>query len=130
VNAPAEFSSTHAFAQTVERLDHRLREAGNTIFATIDQTAAAASAGLALRPTVLVIFGNPAAGTGLMQSVPHMALALPLKAVVWEENGRAHIGYEPLAPRAEHFGASALVAKLEAMDARVAALLAGAAGMG
>jgi len=54
----------------------------------VDQTAAAASAGLALRPTVLVIFGNPAAGTGLMQSVPHMALALPLQVLTLRKDGQ------------------------------------------
>jgi uncharacterized protein (DUF302 family) len=60
-----------------------------TIFARIDQTEAAADAGLALRPTFVLLFGNPRAGTPLMQAAPSIAIDLPLRALVWGESGDA-----------------------------------------
>jgi uncharacterized protein (DUF302 family) len=59
-----------------------------TIFATIDQSTAASQAGLQLRDTVLVIFGNPAAGTLVMQAAQLAALDLPLKVLVWDDGSR------------------------------------------
>jgi uncharacterized protein (DUF302 family) len=56
-----------------------------TVFARIDHTAGAAGVGLSLRPTELLIFGNARAGTPLMQSVPTIAIDLPLRAIVWED---------------------------------------------
>ena len=57
------------------------------MFAVIDQAAEARQAGLALRDTVLVLFGNPAAGTPVMAAAPLSALDLPLKFVVWDDGG-------------------------------------------
>ncbi|MEO8604910.1 MAG: DUF302 domain-containing protein [bacterium] len=56
-----------------------------TIFARIDQQAAARAVGVVMRPMVLVIFGNPKVGTPLMQAYPSLAIDLPLKALVWED---------------------------------------------
>jgi len=62
--------SRYAYADTLARLTNALRESGNTIFASIDQAVAAASVGLTLRPTTLIVFGNPKAGTPFMHAFP------------------------------------------------------------
>jgi Domain of unknown function DUF302 len=62
------------YAETVETLKDSIAKAGNTIFASIDQSAAAASVGLTLRPMTLLAFGNPKAGTPLMDSFPLVGL--------------------------------------------------------
>ena len=87
-------TSTHSVAQTMERLESLLKERGVMIFAHIDFSGDAARAGLSLRPEQLLIFGNPKAGTPLMQSVPAAGLDLPLKALVWEDaEGHTQIAY-------------------------------------
>jgi uncharacterized protein (DUF302 family) len=87
-------SSRHPVAQTMERLESRLRERGVMIFARIDFSGDAARAGLTMRPEQMLIFGNPKAGTPLMQSVPAAGLDLPLKALIWEDaEGHTQIAY-------------------------------------
>jgi uncharacterized protein (DUF302 family) len=81
------FQSKYDFEATVARLKAALAAHGVTLFADIDQSAAAAKAGTSLRPTRLLLFGNPKAGTPVMEANPHAALELPLKAVVWEDAG-------------------------------------------
>jgi uncharacterized protein (DUF302 family) len=64
------------------------------VFALIDHSGEAAKAGLAMRPTKLLIFGNPQGGTPLMQEVPTAAIDLPLKALVWEDvEGQVKLTY-------------------------------------
>ena len=88
-------TSSHGFEETVTRLKAALTTHGLTVFADIDQRAAAAQAGLVLRPTRLLLFGNPASGTPIMQANPHAALELPLKVVVWEDNQQlVHLDYQ------------------------------------
>ena len=87
-------ASAHSVAQTMERLESLLKERGVMIFARIDFSGDAARAGLSLRPEQMLIFGNPKAGTPLMQSAPAAGLDLPLKALVWEDaEGRTQIAY-------------------------------------
>jgi uncharacterized protein (DUF302 family) len=71
--------------ETLNRLDAAIKAQGMTVFARIDHTMAAAEAGLELRPTKLIIFGNARGGTPLMQSVQTVGIDLPLKALVWED---------------------------------------------
>ena len=78
--------SKYDFEETVSRLKAALAARGVTLFADIDQSAAAAEAGTHLRPTRLLLFGNPKAGTPVMEANPHAALELPLRAVVWEDS--------------------------------------------
>ena len=84
--------------ETFERLVNAVQGLGMTVFARIDQAEAAIAAGLALRPTFVLLFGNPMAGTPLMQAVPSIAIDLPLKALVWgEAEGAAQLAYvDPL----------------------------------
>ncbi len=81
--------SAHDFQTTLDRLLNALEAKGVTVFARIDHAAGAASVGLPLRPTTLVIFGNPAAGTPLMQAAQTAGIDLPLKVLVWQDAGGA-----------------------------------------
>lgn len=74
-----------AVDDAAERVARVLQQAGMTIFARIDQQAAARAVGLTMRPMVLLLFGNPKGGTPLMQAHPTLAVDLPLKALVWED---------------------------------------------
>lgn len=76
--------SPHSVADTVARLLALLESKGMTVFAVIDQQAAARQVGLDLRATTLVLFGNPAGGTPVMDAAPVAALDLPLKVLVWD----------------------------------------------
>ena len=78
--------SAHSAAATLQRLEALLRERGVMVFAKIDFSGDAARAGLQLRAEQLLIFGNPRAGTPLMQAAPIAGLDLPLKALVWEDD--------------------------------------------
>ena len=86
--------SRHPMAETRALLEAALNNKGVTVFARIDHAAGAHAAGLQLRPTVLVIFGDARAGTPLMQGDQRAGLDLPLKALVWEDGmGRAFVSY-------------------------------------
>jgi uncharacterized protein (DUF302 family) len=77
--------SAHDFATTLDCLVTTLEAQDVTIFARIDHAAGAASVNRPLRPTTLIIFGNPAAGTALMQDRQTAGIDLPLKALVWQD---------------------------------------------
>ena len=90
VNVP----SSHSVSETVMRLETILAEKGVKIFALIDHSGEAGVAGMTMRPTKLLIFGSPKAGTPLMLASPSIAIDLPLKLLVWEdEQGKAWISY-------------------------------------
>lgn len=78
-------ASPRSVGDTVARLLEILGSKGVKVFAVIDQRAEARAVGLELRETTLIIFGNPAAGTGVMVAAPLAALDLPLKVLVWAE---------------------------------------------
>jgi uncharacterized protein (DUF302 family) len=71
--------------ETVEKLKEILQAKGVTLFALIDHSGEAAKVGLKMRPTKLLIFGNPKAGTPLMITVPSSAIDLPLKILIWQD---------------------------------------------
>jgi uncharacterized protein (DUF302 family) len=80
--------------ETVDRLQSMLQEKGVQIFALIDHSGEAKRAGIEMRPTKLLIFGNPKAGTPLMLAAPSIAIDLPLKLLVWEDvEGQVWISY-------------------------------------
>src|ERR1700723_1029684 len=80
-------ASHHTVDQTVERLKGILSAKGVTLFALIDHSEEAEKAGMKMRPTKLLIFGSPKAGTPLMLAAPSIAIDLPLKLLVWEDDG-------------------------------------------
>jgi uncharacterized protein (DUF302 family) len=89
--------SATSFDSTLARLERTAIARGLTIAAKIDHAAAAQKANLTLRPTTLVIAGNPAAGTPLMQADQTMAVELPLRFLVWQgEDGKARVSYDPI----------------------------------
>jgi uncharacterized protein (DUF302 family) len=108
--------SRYSYSETLAKLTKAMTDAGNTIFATIDQAAAAAGVGLTLRPTTLIVFGNPKGGTPLMDAFPLVGLGLPLKLLVWEENGDVNVAYEPMSEIAARYGVTAMDARIAAMD--------------
>jgi uncharacterized protein (DUF302 family) len=91
---PVTLPSAHSAMQTIERLNALLAQKNVHVFADIDHAAGAESVGLSLRPTRVVIFGNPLAGTPLMQSQQTIGLDLPLRVLVWEdEAGKVWLTY-------------------------------------
>lgn len=89
--------SGHDVGTTLDRLTAALDAKGITIFARIDHAAGAESVGQSLRPTTLVIFGNPAAGTPLMQVAQTAGIDLPLKVLVWRGlDGHTYLTYNDL----------------------------------
>ena len=87
-------NSSRGPKETMDRLVAELQAKGLTIFARIDHAAGAKDAGLPLRPTELVIFGNAKGGTPLMQANQAIGIDLPLKALVWQdEEGKTFLSY-------------------------------------
>jgi uncharacterized protein (DUF302 family) len=109
-------TSRFSYADTIAALAKAIANAGNTIFATIDQAAAAAGVGLTLRPTTLIVFGNPKGGTGLMAAFPLAALDLPLKLLVWQDDDAVKVAYVPASVIAERYGVTGMDALIANMD--------------
>ncbi|WP_211098417.1 DUF302 domain-containing protein [Azospirillum sp. B506] len=104
-----------------------------TVVARIDHAAAASRSGLQLRPTLVLVFGNPAAGTPLMEAVPTLAIDLPLRALVWRsDDGRTWLACNDPAWMADRHGIAGRkdgIGKiLEKMRASLAAAAAEATG--
>src|SRR5215472_15045454 len=79
--------SNHSVDQTVDRLKNILQSKGVTLFALVDHSGEAEKVGMTMKPTKLLIFGSPKAGTPLMLASPSIAIDLPLKILVVEDNG-------------------------------------------
>ena len=77
--------SSHSVEETVEKLMGILQAKGITLFALVDHSGEAAKVGMKMRPTKLVIFGNPKGGTPVMLAAPSSAIDLPLKILIWED---------------------------------------------
>jgi uncharacterized protein (DUF302 family) len=86
--------SHYSVPETLARLQSILKEKGVTVFALVDHSGEAEKAGLKMRPTQLLIFGSPKAGTPLMVAAPRLAIDLPLKALAWQdERGQVWLSY-------------------------------------
>jgi uncharacterized protein (DUF302 family) len=117
--------SPRSVAATVSRLSGILSAKGMKVFAVIDQSEEARQAGLRLRDTTLVIFGNPAAGTPVMDAAPLSALDLPLKVLIWADGSRTNVTYYSPAAIAARYGLSdELAVKLAGIDPLTDALVA------
>ena len=81
----ATIATNHTVSETVDRLEKALEAREIAVFARIDHAAGAASVAMSLRPTELLIFGNPRGGTPLMQSNQTVGIDLPLKMLVWQD---------------------------------------------
>jgi uncharacterized protein (DUF302 family) len=86
--------SNHSVDQTVEKLKGILNAKGVTLFALVDHSGEAEKAEMKMRPTKLLIFGSPKAGTPVMLAAPSIAIDLPLKVLVWEDSsGNVWVSY-------------------------------------
>ena len=91
--------------ETMNRFEDMAKQRGLTVFARIDHAAGAAKVGKTLRPTEVLIFGNPQGGTPLMECAQSVGIDLPLKALVWEDEARqVWIGYNDTAYLAKRHG--------------------------
>jgi uncharacterized protein (DUF302 family) len=106
--------------QTMDRVESAVRAQGLQVFARIDHAAGAAAAGLELRPTELLIFGNARGGTPLMQSAQTAGIDLPLKALAWQDPaGACWISYNDPHWIAARHG----IANLESVGAKLNSVL-------
>jgi uncharacterized protein (DUF302 family) len=93
-NGIASISSNHSVVETVEKLKGILHAKGATLFAVVDHSGEAEKAGMKMRTTKLLIFGNPKGGTPVMLAAPSIAIDLPLKILVWEDaQGKVWLSY-------------------------------------
>ncbi len=98
--------SPHSPKDTMDRLEAQLRQKGLTIFARIDHAAGAARVGQTIRPTEVLIFGNPQGGTPFMLCAQTVGIDLPLKALVWQDaSGQVWLGYNDPSFLAKRHGA-------------------------
>jgi uncharacterized protein (DUF302 family) len=118
--------SPHPVAETVARLSAAIEQRGVTLFAVIDHSGEARAAGLALRETKVVIFGSPKAGTPVMEAAPLAALDLPLKILVWDDDGQTMLAYAPPSELAARYGLDdELAARLAAVEVLADAAIGG-----
>jgi uncharacterized protein (DUF302 family) len=118
-------TSLRSVTETVQSIEDVIAEKGLKLFALIDHSGEAASAGLALRETKVVIFGSPAAGTPVMDAEPLAALDLPLRVLVWADGAQTKVAYTAPAELAARYGLSEeLAARLGGIEAVVEAALA------
>ena len=97
-NGLVDIPSNHSVEETVEKLKRILQAKGITLFALVDHSGEAGKAGMQMRPTRLLIFGNPKAGTPVMLAAPSSAIDLPLKILIWEDaQGKVWVTYNSLA---------------------------------
>jgi uncharacterized protein (DUF302 family) len=116
-------ASPHSAAKTVERFEVTLKEKGIQLFARIDHADGAAKVKLALRPTTLLIFGNPQVGTPLMQSQQTIGIDLPLRVLVWEdEKGKTWLAYNDPVYLAKRHAITGRDESLKGLTAAFAAL--------
>jgi len=104
-NGIVTISSHRSVEETVAKFEEILQAKGVKLFALIDHSGEAEKAGLKMKPTKLLIFGNPKGGTPLMLAAPSSAIDLPLKALIWEDAaGKTWITYNSPAYLQERHG--------------------------
>ena len=125
-NGIIKIKSAHSVSETINRLETVLSKKGMTIFKHVDHSAGAQKAGMQLRPTELLIFGNPKVGTPLMLCSQTAALDLPQKALVYkDENGQVWLVYNDpayMAKRHDIKGCDAAVQKVTNALAKFASI--------
>jgi uncharacterized protein (DUF302 family) len=114
--------SSGDYADTATRLTQAISRRGLTIFARIDHAAGARAAGLDLQPEEVLIFGNPKAGTPLMQVDPRAGYDLPLRMLLWQEGDRVLLGYENPEDLAGRYELARQMPLLEAMKSLLSQL--------
>lgn len=117
--------TAHSPKETIDRLEKIAKDKGMTVFARVDHAAGASKVGKTLRPTVLLIFGNPQGGTPLMECAQTAGIDLPMKAMAWQDrSGQVWVGYndpEWIAKRHEARGCAAASGLKKALSGLVEA---------
>jgi len=114
--------SAHSVRATLDRLETALNEKGVTVIARVDHAAAAQKVGMTLRPTEVLVFGNPKAGTPLMQCAQSIGIDLPQKALAWQdEKGDVWLAYNDQKYLAQRHAAKGCDAPVTAMSDALAA---------
>ena len=119
----ADFESPLAFEETVAALQKTLNSKGITIFATIEHHKAAEAVGESMQPATVLIVGNPKVGTALMQENPRLAIELPLKILIYEEDKTVKIRYEKIAAIAKKNDIKQNFATAEKIDSAMQQLI-------
>ena len=111
--------SNHSVEETIDKLKAILQSKGITLFALIDHSGEAARAGMEMRPTKLLIFGNPKGGTPVMLAAPSSAIDLPLKILIWEDaQGKVWVTYNgPMYLQERHNIPTELLPNLSVIEA-------------
>lgn len=124
--------SNHPAKETADRLARKIADKGATVVARIDHAAAATKVGLELRPTEVLIFGNPNVGTHLMQQEQLIGLELPAKVLVWEDDKNVTwLTYQDMEWLANRYGiASAVRPTVEKLSSLLRLVVEEAAGKG
>jgi uncharacterized protein (DUF302 family) len=123
-------SSAHDHAETMRRLIEAVQGRGLAVFARIDHAAAAREVGLELADEQVLVFGNPRAGTALMQDDPRIGVELPLRMLVWAGDDGVNVGYDDPRTLADRYAVGAHAATLDAMAQLLGVLAAAATGSG
>ena len=125
-NGLTTLPSSHGAKDTMDRLEAEVKAKGLTVFARVDHATGAKEAGMQLRPTELLIFGNARGGTPLMQALQTTGIDLPLKALVWEDpGGKVWLSYnEPAWIAQRHASLSGDAASVSEVTSRLAGALA------
>ena len=119
--------SAAGYDQTAARLIDAIARRGLTVFARVDHAAGARAAGLDLAPEEVVIFGNPQAGTPLMQGDPRIGYELPLRILIWQQGQRVLLGYRDPRELADQYDVIELMPILDRMASLLAEVVAEAA---
>lgn len=114
--------------ETADRLVEAVEKAGARVFARVDHAAGAQSVGTELPPTIIVMFGNPRIGTPIIAANRRAGLDLPIRVLIWEEDGVTRLGYEQPQTLAERYELRDVDDALEAMGNALDKLTTAAAG--
>jgi uncharacterized protein (DUF302 family) len=123
-------ASATGHGETMSRLIDAISQRGLTVFAQIDHAAAAREVGMDLPDEVVVVFGSPRAGTPLMQADPRVGIELPLRILVWDQDGQTIVGYNDPKDLVGAYDLASQAATLDAMSSLLQALARDAAGKG
>jgi len=121
-------ASSFEHGETVARLLDAISQEGLTVFAQFDHATWARDAGMDLSNEVVIVFGNPRAGTPLMQADPRVGIELPLRVLVWDQDGQTIVGYNDPRDLADPYDLTRQAAVLDAMSSLLDRLANDAAG--
>lgn len=117
------YDSHFSVKETIDRIEHTLRERGVTVFARIDHCRGARQAGLDMQEEELLIFGNPEIGTNLMLENPAIGIELPLKILAWSDNSCTKVAHHKLESLTDEYGIRQSEAVISNMAASLRAIV-------